>query len=139
MADLWVVPADGSPPKQLTQSPEGVEQSPMWSPDGKFIAYCVNAAGGVGASLYAIGAEGGAPKRLWTWTTPTGRGQQRHAWFPDSKEMGVASDDGVVAVAVADGTVPPLPEAGGCRSHLALVAAMVSGRPDPRSVRGRRW
>jgi len=105
--DLWVVPADGGPPKQLTQSPEEVEQSPMWSPDGKFIAYCVNAAGGVGVSLYAIPAEGGAPKRLWTWTTPTGRGQQRHAWFPDSKEMGVASDDGVVTVAVADGAVRP--------------------------------
>jgi beta-lactamase regulating signal transducer with metallopeptidase domain/Tol biopolymer transport system component len=103
--DLYVVPADGGPAKQLTQSPEEVEQSPMWSPDGKFIAYCVNVPGGV--SLYAIGAEGGAPKRLWTWTSPTARGKQRHTWFPDSKEIAVESDDGIVAVAVADGAARP--------------------------------
>ena len=99
--------ADGSPPKQLTQSPEEVEQSPTWSPDGKFIAYCANAAVGVGVNLYAVPAEGGVPKRLWTWTTPTGRGEQRRAWFPESKEIAVASGDGVLAVAVADGAVRP--------------------------------
>jgi beta-lactamase regulating signal transducer with metallopeptidase domain/Tol biopolymer transport system component len=102
--DLWVVPADGSPAKQLTQSPEEVEQSPTWSPDGKFIAYCVKASTGVGVSLYAIPAEGGTPKRLWTKSDSD---RLPYTWFPDSKEVGLESDGTLVAVAIADGAVRP--------------------------------
>jgi beta-lactamase regulating signal transducer with metallopeptidase domain/dipeptidyl aminopeptidase/acylaminoacyl peptidase len=101
-ADLWVVPADGSPAKQLTQSPEEEQQQPKWSPDGKYIAYCTVSAGQV--HLYTIPAEGGAPKRLWT---ESGEGLPCFTWFPDSKEIGVESGDTLLAVAIADGTVRP--------------------------------
>jgi len=36
--DLFVVPADGGVPKQLTTNP-GTDENPFWSPDGKYIAY----------------------------------------------------------------------------------------------------
>jgi len=101
-AGLWVVPADGSPPKQLTQSPKEYEESPRWSPDGKFIAYRVESAGQV--SLYTVSAEGGASKRLWT---KSGINSLRYTWFPDSKEIGLASDGAIVAVDIADGSVRP--------------------------------
>jgi Tol biopolymer transport system component len=101
-ADLWVVPADGSPPRQLTQSPE-VEESPKWSPDGRFIAYGIESAGQV--SLYIIPAEGGAPKRLWT--KPAVDELPRYVWFPDSREIGLVSDDALVAIAIADGSARP--------------------------------
>jgi beta-lactamase regulating signal transducer with metallopeptidase domain/Tol biopolymer transport system component len=110
--DLWVVPADGNPAKQLTQSPEEAEGMPTWSPDGKFIAYRVESAAGV--SLYTIPADGGAPKCLWM---VSGEYYLPYAWFPDSKEIGLLSRDSdvLLAVAIADGSVRPfltLAEAG---------------------------
>ena len=36
--DLWVAGADGSDPKRLTVS-EGIESNPVFSPDGKWIAF----------------------------------------------------------------------------------------------------
>jgi len=61
--DLWVANADGSNPRRLTVS-EGVESSPVFSPDGKLIAFSAQYDGNV--DVYVIPAEGGIPKRL-TW------------------------------------------------------------------------
>ena len=103
--ELWVVPADGNPPRQLTHTPDEAEWEPKWSPDGRFIAYNVYSAGSPdNVSLYVIPSEGGVPKRLWT---KPGRDMGRYAWFPNSREIGLVSDDTLVAVAIADASVRP--------------------------------
>jgi tricorn protease len=61
--DLWVANADGSQPRRLTVS-EGVESNPVFSPDGKTIAFSAQYDGNV--DVYTIPVEGGIPKRL-TW------------------------------------------------------------------------
>jgi tricorn protease len=61
--DLWVANADGSEPRRLTVS-EGVESNPVFSPDGKWIAFSAQYDGNV--DVYVIPVEGGMPKRL-TW------------------------------------------------------------------------
>ncbi len=61
--DLWVANADGSGPRRLTVS-EGVESNPVFSPDGKWIAFSAQYDGNV--DVYVIPVEGGIPKRL-TW------------------------------------------------------------------------
>jgi tricorn protease len=61
--DLWVANADGSEPRRLTVS-EGVESNPVFSPDGKWIAFSAQYDGNV--DVYVIPVEGGIPKRL-TW------------------------------------------------------------------------
>ena len=61
--DLWVANADGSNPRRLTVS-EGVESSPVFSPDGKWIAFSAQYDGNL--DVYVIPVEGGIPKRL-TW------------------------------------------------------------------------
>ncbi|HEX3935465.1 MAG TPA: peptidase S41, partial [Puia sp.] len=61
--DLWVANADGSQPRRLTVS-EGVESNPVFSPDGRTIAFSAQYDGNV--DIYTIPVEGGIPKRL-TW------------------------------------------------------------------------
>jgi len=103
-AGLWVIPADGSPAKQLLQGRlYVVDKSLKWSPDGRFIAYREESPGQ--ESLYTIPADGGTPKRLWTWTKSAD--EEHYAWFPDSREIGLVSDDALVAVDIADGSVRP--------------------------------
>src|SRR5581483_6806427 len=61
--DLWVANVDGSQPRRLTVS-EGVESSPVFSPDGKLIAFSGQYDGNV--DVFLIPVEGGVPRRL-TW------------------------------------------------------------------------
>ena len=61
--DLWVANIDGSQPKRLTVD-EGVESDPVFSPDGKLIAFSAQYEGNT--DVYIIPVEGGIPKRL-TW------------------------------------------------------------------------
>ena len=61
--DLWVANLDGSEPRRLTVS-EGIESSPVFSPDGKWIAFSAQYDGNM--DVYIIPVEGGIPKRL-TW------------------------------------------------------------------------
>jgi tricorn protease len=61
--DLWIANADGSEPKRLTVD-EGIESNPVFSPDGKMIAFSAQYEGNT--DVYEIPAEGGIPKRL-TW------------------------------------------------------------------------
>jgi tricorn protease len=61
--DLWVANLDGSQPRRLTVS-VGVESNPVFSPDGKTIAFSAQYDGNI--DVYVIPVEGGIPKRL-TW------------------------------------------------------------------------
>jgi tricorn protease len=61
--DLWVARLDGTDVRRLTTA-DGDEQNPVFSPDGKLIAFSANYDGNV--DVYVIPATGGAPKRL-TW------------------------------------------------------------------------
>ena len=61
--DLWVANRDGSNPRRLTID-EGVESSPVFSPDGSMIAF--NAVYDGNNDAYVVPVTGGVPKRL-TW------------------------------------------------------------------------
>lgn len=61
--DLWVANRDGSNPRRLTID-EGIESSPIFSPDGSMIAFNAEYDGNV--DVYVVPATGGIPKRL-TW------------------------------------------------------------------------
>ncbi len=37
--DLWIVPLSGGPPRNLTAANKGSDSNPVYSPDGKYIAY----------------------------------------------------------------------------------------------------
>jgi len=56
---VWVMEADGSNPKKLTD--HGLD--PSWSPDGRQIAFASNRDGGV-FQIYSMNADGSSVKRL---------------------------------------------------------------------------
>jgi len=61
--DLWVAHADGSQPRRLTVD-EGIESRPVFSPDGRTIAFSAQYDGNT--DVFTVPVEGGVPRRL-TW------------------------------------------------------------------------
>ncbi len=61
--DLWISDIDGNNVRRLT-SDEGIESNPVFSPDGKLIAFSAQYDGNT--DVFIIPVKGGIPKRL-TW------------------------------------------------------------------------
>src|SRR5258708_6155317 len=76
---LWSVPRDGGDARQLTTG--GHEGLPVFSPDGKWIAFTGQYDGNV--DVFVMPAEGGEPKRL-TWHPAP---DIAVGWAPDGKRI----------------------------------------------------
>ncbi len=61
--DLWTADTDGKNPRKLT-SDLGLESNPVFSPDGKWLAFSAQYEGNT--DVYIVSADGGIPGRL-TW------------------------------------------------------------------------
>jgi tricorn protease len=81
---LWSVAREGGDARQLTTG--GHEGAPMFSPDGKWIAFTGQYDGNV--DVFLIPAEGGEPKRL-TWHPGA---DVAVGWTPDGKKVLFHSD-----------------------------------------------
>jgi tricorn protease len=87
--DIWLADRNGKNPQRLTAHPAD-ELGPMFSPDGKSIAFTARYDGNT--NVYVIGIDGGQPKRLtWHPGTDTAVG-----WSVDSKRVLFASPREVV-------------------------------------------
>ncbi len=87
---IWVAPLDGSDePRQFT-SGERNDQSPRWSPDGRWLAFVSNRDGEdekkAKGQLYVLPANGGEPRRL----TDGNESVDGIAWSPDSNRIAFA-------------------------------------------------
>src|SRR5688572_21195353 len=70
-ARLWIVPADGSPPRALT-SPETDSREPSWSPDGRRIAFLrKGATKDAKAQVHVIAVDGGESEALTAFPVST--------------------------------------------------------------------
>jgi len=83
--DLWLAARDGSDPRRLTSHP-AEENSPIFSPDGRRIAFAAEYEGNT--DVHVISVEGGQPERL-TWH-PTG--DLPVDWAPDGSAVAFVSD-----------------------------------------------
>ncbi len=83
--DIWVVPAQGGEPRQLTNG-ERSSSDPCWSPDGKSIAFVSNRDGV--AQAWIVGVEGGEPRKLTNFYTDI----SGLIWSPDGKWMAFTAD-----------------------------------------------
>jgi tricorn protease len=81
--DIFSVPAENGFVKDLTRTSDAAERYPMWSPDGKSIAYWSDASGEY--ELYVMQPDkDGSAKKL----TNYGPGYRYDAvWSPDSKKL----------------------------------------------------
>jgi tricorn protease len=78
--DLWSVPREGGDARRLTVG-AGVEDSPVFSPDGSLIAFTGEYDGNT--DVFVMPATGGVPKRLtWHPAEDFVRG-----WTPDGKRI----------------------------------------------------
>ena len=80
VADLWIVPADGSaPPRRLTSS-KGGESAPDWSPDSRKVAFSARREDDEVAQIYVIDVAGGGEARRVTSSPLAARSP---VWSPD--------------------------------------------------------
>lgn len=85
---IWVIPAFGGAPRQLTD----FGASPKWSYDGTMIAFTSDAnpdlgSGNVGSStIWVVPAQGGAPRQVTKVGSPAG-GHVGPNWSPDGKRI----------------------------------------------------
>lgn len=81
--DLFTVPAENGDIRNLTNSPASRERDPVWSPDGKRIAYLSDKSGEY--QLYVIAADGRSAEHQVTKEGPGFRYQP--VWSPDSRKL----------------------------------------------------
>jgi dipeptidyl aminopeptidase/acylaminoacyl peptidase len=80
VADLWIVPADGSAkPRRLTGG-KAAESDPAWSPDSRRLAFSTKREGDEAPQVYLLDvAGGGEAARLTSLST----GARKPKWRPD--------------------------------------------------------
>jgi tricorn protease len=83
--DLWSVPREGGDARRLTAG-AGVEDNPVFSPDGSLIAFTGQYDGNT--DVFVMPATGGVPKRL-TWHPAD---DAALGWAPDGKRILFSSD-----------------------------------------------
>src|SRR5262245_13836352 len=84
---VWVVPADGGYPEQITALDDPVTAM-EWSPDGAWIALQVAPGGGLNSQVYVVRPDGTGLRRL------TEGGKENNwlgTWTPDSKAVAISS------------------------------------------------
>jgi len=87
--DLFTVPAENGPTRNLTSTQGVRESAPAWSPDGRWIAYYSDADGEM--ALYVREQDGsGEPRRVTrgeaVWRAPT-------EWSPDGEKLAFGDSD----------------------------------------------
>jgi dipeptidyl aminopeptidase/acylaminoacyl peptidase len=79
--ELWLFPTDGRKPRRLSAGDK--DSDPVWSPDGKWIAFAAKRKGDEEPQVYLIAPDGGEARRVTTISA----GVSGLRWFPDSRRI----------------------------------------------------
>ena len=97
VSNIWVVPTAGGAAMQLTQS--GHDSSPVWSPDGKTLAFLSSRSGE--SQVYLLSMVGGEAHALTKLST----GADMVKWSPDGKTIAFTSSVYPDCVSRSEGAV----------------------------------
>jgi dipeptidyl aminopeptidase/acylaminoacyl peptidase len=104
--DLWIVPVSGGPAKNITADNPASDSTPLYSPDGRYIAYRAQQRPGYESDRFRLmlyDRKTGAKKNL---TESFDRWVGSFVWAPDSKSILFSAEDKgrapIFNVAVAD-------------------------------------
>lgn len=130
--DIWTVPTTGGQARQVTAT-EAYESTPIWSPNGQYIAYASSLHGS--NDLFIIPANGGASRRLTSFSAS----EIPQAFSPNGKLIyfGAAIQDPASSVLFPSGrltelyTVPA--EGGAVKQVVPTPVEMLSWAPDGKS------
>lgn len=98
--DLWLVPAAGGAPRQLTDTPDSLEENPVWSPDGSKVLFVRIDADFAHSQLWTRDMRSGKETQL---TTDATFKDQTPDWSPDGSMIAYNADDDIWLMH-ADGT-----------------------------------
>jgi serine/threonine protein kinase len=108
---IWVIPALGGPPKQITDN----GANPAWSPDGSLIAFQSGTSGEVfnsrtlaPSTIWIVPSQGGTPRQITRPENPAG-GHSSPSWAPNGKRIAFDVNDFIfvnVWTIAVDGTDP---------------------------------
>ena len=136
--DLWLADLDGNNVRRLT-SDIGIESNPIFSPDGKTIAFSAEYEGNT--DVYTIPIEGGSPKRL-TWHpapdivrgfTPDGKA----VVFSSPRSVFTARYSHLFTVPLTGGMPQQLPMPNGVQASFSPDAERIAY--TPLSDRSQQW
>ncbi|MDQ3024049.1 MAG: PDZ domain-containing protein, partial [bacterium] len=96
--DIWTVPAEKGYPVNLTRSSGSAERSPVWSPDGKRIAYFSDVSGEY--ELWTIAADGSGEASQLTKNGTCFRWSP--LWSPDSRKIAFSDKTGALYIQLVD-------------------------------------
>jgi len=93
--DLFLVPSDGSrPPKNLTAANQAWDAGPLFSPDGKWLAYRAMKRPGFEADRFAVMLREMASGKTREAAPHWDRSADTLAFSPDGRRLYTAADDG---------------------------------------------
>jgi len=108
-ADLFLVPVAGGAPKRITTQP-GFDGNPVYSPDGKYIAYHAQLTAGYESDRWRVMLYDRASGRIENLTETFDRSAEGLAWSPDSKTIYFTAENEtqkpVYAMAARNGAEP---------------------------------
>ncbi|HWC15529.1 MAG TPA: hypothetical protein VG498_00855, partial [Terriglobales bacterium] len=90
--DVFVVPITGGTPKKISSSP-GSDSTPLYSPDGRYIAYRSQARGGYESDRFRLLIYDRKSGAITDLTKGFDRWVNAFAWTPDSSAVYFAGDD----------------------------------------------
>jgi dipeptidyl aminopeptidase/acylaminoacyl peptidase len=91
-SDIYLVPAAGGAPKQLTGN-KGADEGPLFSPDGKMLAFRTQTRPGYESDLWRLAVMDLQTNNITSLTDSLDRWVESYTWSADSKRLFFTTDN----------------------------------------------